>query len=84
MNNNNLRGAIGYAMRTQRLIHRKTLQQVADYLGISKNQVSYYETGKTPITIETLNSYCEFIGIDMVDLLTDITTHEEYFTDEPR
>ena len=72
MNKNVLREAIGYSLRTHRLINRKTLQDVANHLGISKNQVSYYETGKTPITVETLNSYCTFIGIDMVDLLKEL------------
>lgn len=77
-----LRRAIGYSMRTERLIHRKTLQQVADHLGISKSQVSLYETGKTPITCEMLNDYCEYIGVSMIDLLNNIDTHSEFFQEE--
>ncbi len=77
-----LRMAIGYAMRTERLIRRKTLQEVADHLHISKSQVSLYETGKTPITCELLNDYCEYLGISMIDLLNEIDTHSDSFIEE--
>lgn len=37
---------IGYELRSQRLLRRMTIQQVANKLGKSKNTVSYYELGK--------------------------------------
>lgn len=85
MKNETLRKAIGYAMRTERLIRRKTLEQVADALNMSKNQISYYENGKTPITIETFKAYCDYLGINYVDLLNLVDTHEDEFIEvEPR
>lgn len=60
---------IGYEMRTQRLIRRLTIQQVADALGKSKNTVSYYELGKINITVEDLMKYCDVVGCNYLDIL---------------
>ena len=56
-------------MRTQRLIRRLTIQQVADLLGKSKNTVSYYELGKINITVEDLIKYCDVVGCNYLDVL---------------
>ncbi len=60
---------IGYEMRTQRLIKRMTIQQVADKMNKSKNTVSYYELGKINITVEDLMKYCEIVGCDYIHIL---------------
>ena len=60
---------IGFEMRTQRLVKRMTIQQVADALGKSKNTVSYYELGKINITVDDLMKYCDVIGCNYIDIL---------------
>lgn len=60
---------IGFEMRTQRLVQRMTIQQVADALGKSKNTVSYYELGKINITVDDLMKYCDVIGCNYIDIL---------------
>ncbi len=60
---------IGYELRTQRLLKRMTIQDVADKLGKSKNTVSYYELGKIKITINDLFDYCEAVGCDYISVL---------------
>lgn len=72
MKNEELRKAIGFEMRSQRLLKRKSLQEVADHLGLSKNTVSYYELGKIPVTIDTLNEYCNYLGTDYLTLLQTV------------
>ena len=60
---------IGFELRSQRLLKRMTIQQVADKLGKSKNTVSYYELGKINITINDLIDYCEAVGCDYIKIL---------------
>ena len=48
---------IGYELRSQRLLRRMTIQQIANRLGKSKNTVSCYELGKIKITITDLIDY---------------------------
>ena len=60
---------IGYELRSQRLLKRMTIQQVADILGKSKNTVSYYELGKTNLTVKDLVDYCSAIGCDYIEIL---------------
>ena len=60
---------IGFELRSQRLLKRMTIQQVADKLGKSKNTVYYYELGKINITINDLIDYCEAVGCDYIEIL---------------
>lgn len=60
---------IGYELRSQRLLRRMTIQQVANRLGKSKNTVSYYELGKIKITINDLIDYCNVVGCDYIEVL---------------
>lgn len=61
---------IGYEMRTQRLIHRLTLEIVAARMGVaSKNTISRMELGKTQITVEDLKKYCEAVGCSWISVL---------------
>ena len=60
---------IGFELRSQRLLKRMTIQQVADKLGKSKNTVSYYELGKINITINDLIDYWEAVGCDYIEIL---------------
>lgn len=61
---------IGFEMRSQRLLKRMTLQQVADGMGVgSKNTVSRMELGVTMITVEDLVKYCDVVGCSWIEIL---------------
>lgn len=74
---------IGYELRSQRLLRRMTIQQIANRLGKSKNTVSYYELGKIKITINDLIDYCNVVGCDYIEVLKkandewDNTIHQD-------
>ena len=61
---------IGFEMRNQRLLHRMTLEQVADKMDIaSKNTISRMELGAKNITVEDLVNYCNAVGCSWIELL---------------
>ena len=64
---------IGFEMRSQRLLKRMTLQQVADGMGVSsKNTVSRMELGVTMITVEDLVKYCNVVGCSWIEILEKV------------
>lgn len=70
MKKDELNKRIGYEMRTQRLIHRMTMSQMAERMGVrSKNTISLMELGKTNITVSDLKKYCDILGVDYIDIL---------------
>ena len=74
MDNSTLNKRIGFEMRSQRLLKRMTLEQVASSMGISsRNTISYWELGKTEITVEDLVRYCDVIGCNFITILEKAT-----------
>lgn len=64
---------IGFEMRSQRLLKRMTLQQVADGMGVaSRNTVSLMELGRTMITVQDLQKYCEIVGCSWLEILQKV------------
>ena len=64
---------IGFEMRSQRLLKRMTLQQVADGMGVaSRNTVSLMELGRTMITVQDLQKYCEVVGCSWIEILQKV------------
>ena len=64
---------IGFEMRSQRLLKRMTLQQVADGMGVaSRNTVSLMELGKPMITVQDLQKYCEVVGCSWLEILQKV------------
>lgn len=64
---------IGFEMRSQRLLKRMTLQQVADGMGVaSRNTVSLMELGRTMITVQDLQKYCEVVGCSWLEILQKV------------
>lgn len=61
--------ALGERMRRERRMRDKTLEQVAEYMGLGNTTISAYEKGKINITVENLAKYCEFLGVDYIELL---------------
>ncbi len=61
---------IGFEMRSQRLLKRLTLEEVASRMDIrSKNTVSRMELGITKITVEDLEKYCDAVGCSWIEIL---------------
>lgn len=61
---------LGSQLRKARKERGISLEQAADALGFkSRNSVSILEMGKQKITVEFLISYCQYLGIDYIDLL---------------
>ena len=64
---------IGFEMRSQRLLKRMTLQQGADGMGVaSRNTVSLMELGRTMITVQDLQKYCEVVGCSWLEILQKV------------
>jgi transcriptional regulator with XRE-family HTH domain len=46
-------------------------EQVATYLGINREQISYYENGKREIPLDKLEKLADLYRIDLYDLMTE-------------
>ncbi|MEA5260655.1 helix-turn-helix transcriptional regulator [Arcicella aquatica] len=51
--------------------HGLSQENIANYLGIARPMVSYYETGERNIPLEHLEKLADFFGIDAYDLLDE-------------
>lgn len=54
--------------RESRGLNQKVL---ADYLGITREEISYYETGKRIISTDLITKIAEFFSVDEYDLYQD-------------
>lgn len=60
---------IGLELRRLRRSEEKTLQDVAEHVGLKKNTISAYEKGKIEIPISNLSNICNYLDIDYITLL---------------
>ena len=65
---------IGPLLKTYRKNCSLTQQQVADALNINRTTYTYYESGKTEPSIETLHKLCRIFGISYDDIMPDLIT----------
>ena len=63
---------IGMAMKKYRKQKKMSMQTVADKLGVTKTAVHYWETGKRTIYAYQLLDYCEAIGVNVNDVLSEV------------
>ena len=63
---------IGMAMKKFRKQKKMSMQAVADKLGVTKTAVHYWETGKRTIYEYQLLAYCEAIGANVNDVLSEV------------
>ena len=68
---------IGVELRKRRKMQDKTLQNVADAVGLKENTISAYEKGKIQIPIDNLDAICTYLGLDFIDLLYTIRSEFE-------
>ena len=66
---NNTNETVGQNVRQFRDRLGFTQASVADFLGISREQISYYETGARPVPTDHLQRLADLFGIDAYDLL---------------
>ncbi len=50
---------------------------IADYLGIKRELISYYENGKREIPIQHLNKLTDLFGIELIDLLEEVAIAQQ-------
>ena len=46
-------------------------EEVAKYLGIKREMISYYETGYRKVPLEIMEKLAEFYGVDLSDLINE-------------
>ena len=57
--------------------HGLTQESLANYLGVARPTISYYETGERNIPLEHLEKLANFFGIDTYDLLEENTENQQ-------
>ena len=74
MKDHELDKRIGFELRSQRLLRRMSLEEVADKMGVSsRNTISYLELGKKSIEVDELIKYCEIVGCDWKEIMLKVT-----------
>ena len=55
--------------------HRKRMglrqEDIAEYLGVKREMISYYEIGSRAVPLENLNKLADLFGIDLSDLMEE-------------
>ena len=70
MNDKDVR--IGEVLRKYRVDSGRSLQYVADLLGVTKASVSYWETGSRAVNMSTVVEICEKMGYDKRKFAKDL------------
>ena len=55
---------LGQWLSEQRTKANKTQEEVAKYLGVTKQSVHYYESGVNMMSAKAFMSYCAYVGAD--------------------
>lgn len=63
---------LGAVLRRERRLQDKTLQQVAEAVGLKENTISAYEKGKIQIPIDNLDAICKCLNTNYIDLLIKV------------
>ena len=64
--------AIGQWLAHQREARGLMQSDIGDILGVTKTAIHYWETGKRTINAETMFKYCEALGVNPQDLVSDV------------
>lgn len=65
------REIIGQNIQSARIKTRYSQADIAEVFGISKRQISRYETGESPCSIEMMLSFCKLYGCRLNDILPE-------------
>lgn len=69
---------IGFKLRILRRLNKLTLQNVAEFLGITSAQVQKYETGESRISIANLVKLAYFYKINTSYFFDDFEVNDHY------
>lgn len=61
---------VGEAMKEQRNRAGKTMEQVGDAIGVKRATISAWENGKNSPAVDSIAAYCDYLGVDYLDLAT--------------
>ena len=56
-------------LKLARIFHGKTQAEVASALGIAKSSISEIESGKRPLSLQTIRRYAQLVGIPASSLM---------------
>ena len=62
---------IGVNIHKYRTLQGLSQQQVAEYLGVTRELISFVEGGKRNLSISKLNRLSDLFGIELVDLIEE-------------
>ncbi|HUW06984.1 MAG TPA: helix-turn-helix transcriptional regulator [Williamwhitmania sp.] len=65
---------IGSNVKKYRAAQGFTQDNLAGFLDVSREMISFYETGKRPIPVTALDKLADLFGVDMEELLEESTT----------
>lgn len=63
---------LGKRLKDIRIERKMTQQEVADRLGIARQNVSTYENGVKTLDIDTFYKICDIFNVDPNDVLKDL------------
>lgn len=73
---------IGKRIQDKRKGLKKTQEDLAEYLDVSVGYVSNMERGTTKISLTTLVSISDFLGCDVSDLISRVSTNGNSYLSE--
>ncbi len=62
---------IGTNIRKYRILQRLNQQQIAEYIGVTREFISLIESGKREISIDNLTKLTDLFGIELSDLIEE-------------
>lgn len=75
---------LGERLRMARLKQKRSLQDVADRVGVSKNTVLNWENGKHKIDLVNLSKICRYLEVDFKVILSDTIDAVDSLPANPR
>lgn len=63
---------LGKCMRDARISKDFTQQEVADRLGVSRQTITHWESGRRCVYIDDLFKYCDILGVDVNDVIAPV------------
>lgn len=73
---------IGKRIQDKRKNIKKTQEELAEYLNVSVGYVSNMERGTTKISLTTLVNISDFLGCDVSDLVSKVSTNGNTYLSE--
>ncbi len=69
--------SVGRTLQTLRQRHGISQERLAEYLGVARPMISYYENEDRPIPLEHLEKLADFFGVDAYDFLDESVDNQQ-------